>query len=106
MMDVVVIDETPRIRQAVRELLEQHAVRVVGEADDGIAGLHLVLSLHPHVVVMALGIVGLDGIEATRRIKAAAPCITVIGLSVIMTTGSGEPCWWLVRLRCSPRIWP
>ena len=40
------------------------------------------LTRHPHVVVMALGISRLDGIETTRRIKAAAPCITVIGLSV------------------------
>ena len=83
MIDVVLVDDNRKLRQSVREELERHAeLRVVGEADDGIAGLHLALTRHPHVVVMALAISRLDGIETTRRIKAAAPCITVIGLSV------------------------
>ena len=83
MIDVVLVDDNRKLRQSVREELERHAeLRVVGEADYGIAGLHLALTLHPHVVVMALAITRLDGIETTRRIKAAAPCITVIGLSV------------------------
>jgi len=83
MIDVVLVDDNRKLRQSVREELERHAeLRVVGEADDGIAGLHLALTRHPHVVVMALAITRLDGIETTRRIKAAAPCITVIGFSV------------------------
>ncbi len=83
MIDVVLVDDNRKLRQSVREELERHGeLRVVGEADDGIAGLHLALTRHPHVVIMALGISRLDGIETTRRMKAAVPTITVIGLSV------------------------
>ena len=83
MIDVLLIEDNVRVRETVKQELEQHAkLRVVGEAADGIAGLHLALSLRPHVVVMDIGLSRLDGIEATRRIKTAVPDITIIGLSV------------------------
>jgi NarL family two-component system response regulator LiaR len=80
MIDVLLVEDNVRVRQTVKQELEQHAeLRVVGEAADGIAGLHLALSLRPHVVVMDIGLSRLDGIEATRRIKTAIPDTVVIG---------------------------
>ena len=74
MIDVVLVDDNRKLRQSVREELERHAeLRVVGEADDGIAGLHLALTRHPHVVVMALGISRLDALKPRAELRRPRP---------------------------------
>jgi two-component system NarL family response regulator len=60
---------------------------VVGEAANGREALEMVKMLQPDVIVMDVGMKGLNGIEATRQIKAENPRAKVIGLS----THSDEP---------------
>ena len=88
MIDVVVVDDNRKLRQSVREELERHvALRVVGEANDGIAGLHLALALHPHVVVMALGASQLDAITEPNRASMLPHSITAKRTGTIPKTG-------------------
>lgn len=54
---------------------------MTGEAADGIAASQLAQSLRPAVVLMDVGMARLDGVEATRRIRALLPETVVIGMS-------------------------
>jgi two-component system NarL family response regulator len=78
---VLLVDDHAVFRAGLRELLDLHGLDVVGEADDGDAALELVQETAPDVVVMDLDMPGVSGVEATRRISAAAPATRVIVLS-------------------------
>lgn len=69
---VLLVDDHPVVRRGLVELLAgTERFAVVGEAASGEEALRLVHDLSPDVVVMDLGLPGMDGIEATRRILAA-----------------------------------
>lgn len=69
---VVVADDQPVVRAGFAALLDaQPDLQVVGEADDGMALVDLVLRTAPHVAVVDVRMPRLDGIEACRRITAA-----------------------------------
>ncbi len=57
-------------------------LRVVGEARSGEEALELYPAHNAEVVVMDIGLPGMDGIEATRRLKAAFPAVKVVMLTV------------------------
>ena len=76
------------MRQGLRSLLENHAdLRVVGEAGNGEAAVQAVRDLRPDIVVMDIAMPGMNGIEATRRIAAEFPEVSVIGLSLWFPRG-------------------
>ena len=56
-------------------------MEVVGEAGDGEEAVNLATSLKPDVAIVDVSMPKMDGIEATRRIKAACPSINVLILS-------------------------
>jgi len=80
---ILLADDHTVMRRGLRLLLEQQAdFEVVGEADDGRQAVDLAASLHPSVAVLDIGMPLLNGIEATRKIIAAAPAIAVVVLSM------------------------
>jgi DNA-binding NarL/FixJ family response regulator len=79
---VLIADDHRLIREGLRALLEQAGVEVVGEAADGHEAVELARQLRPHVVVMDVGMPGLNGIGATKRIRVEAPLVKVIALSM------------------------
>ena len=54
---------------------------MTGEAADGIAASQLAQTLRPTVVLRDVGMARMDGVEATRRIRALLPDTVVIGMS-------------------------
>jgi DNA-binding NarL/FixJ family response regulator len=80
---ILLADDHAVVRDGVRALLEKQIdMAVVAEAADGREAVQLAEELLPDVVVMDVGMPGLNGIEATRRIIAAHPQIGVVILSM------------------------
>ncbi|MBI5443363.1 MAG: response regulator transcription factor [Deltaproteobacteria bacterium] len=79
---VLLVDDHRMFLAGLRTLLErQEDVSVVGEAENGQAGVALAAELSPDVVMMDLTMPGLNGVEATRQILARVPAARVIALS-------------------------
>jgi DNA-binding response OmpR family regulator len=69
MKTVLVVDDEPRNVQLARDYLE-HAGFAVLAASDGRAALQIARSRHPDLVVLDLGLPGLDGLDVTRALRA------------------------------------
>lgn len=81
-INVMLIDDHRVVRQGLRDFLElQGDIEVVGEASSGEEGVQLARELLPDVVLMDLVMPGIDGVETTRRVKAASPSSRVIVLT-------------------------
>ncbi|KAB2345663.1 response regulator [Actinomadura rudentiformis] len=81
---VLVADDQALLRGSFRALIETSpGLSVVGEAADGAETVELSRTLVPDVVLMDVRMPGMDGIEATRRIRAAPE---TAGVRVLMLT--------------------
>lgn len=60
---VLIIDDHPVLRFAVRVLMEKEGFEVIGETDNGIDGLKIAREKIPNLVVLDIGIPKLDGLE-------------------------------------------
>jgi DNA-binding NarL/FixJ family response regulator len=79
---VLIADDHAVVREGTRRILEQEPdMEVVGEAGDGEEAVNLATSLKPDVAIIDIAMPKLDGIEATKRIKATWPSINVLILS-------------------------
>ena len=67
---VLIVEDNADARETLRALLEMHGHRV-DTASDGAAGLERALALQPEVVLLDVGLPGMDGYEVARRIRAA-----------------------------------
>jgi len=80
---VVLVDDHDVIRTGLRTFLEtQENIIVVGEANNGIDAVTITLATRPDVVVMDISMPEIDGMEATRRLKAKCPNCQVLALTV------------------------
>ncbi|WP_449431464.1 response regulator [Pseudomonas putida] len=81
MNKVLIVDDHPVIRLAVRMLMERHGYDVVAETDNGVAALQLTREHQPNIVVLDIGIPKLDGLEVIARMAAASPGSRVLVLT-------------------------
>ena len=79
---VLLIDDHEITRQGVRSQFEKESgIEIVAEAGDGRTAVALVSKHLPDIVVMDIGLPDLNGIEATRQIRAREPSVKVVALS-------------------------
>jgi NarL family two-component system response regulator LiaR len=79
---ILLADDHVLVREGTRQLLENEKdMAVVGEAGDGEEAVRLTTKLQPDVVIMDIAMPKLNGIEATKRIKALRPDSAVLILS-------------------------
>ncbi|MBN2186620.1 response regulator [Chloroflexota bacterium] len=79
---ILIADDHAFVREGTRRILEQEPdLEVVAEAGNGEEAVALASDLKPDVAIIDVAMPKLDGIEATRRIKALCPAVAVLVLS-------------------------
>src|SRR5262249_4428030 len=82
MIQVLLVDDHAVVRTGFRLLLQsQPDINVAAEAQSGEAACQIYAELNPDVVVMDLGMPGMGGLEALRRIRARNSAARVLALS-------------------------
>jgi DNA-binding NarL/FixJ family response regulator len=79
---ILLVDDHQMFREALRALLERHTnLEVVAETGDGAEALRLARLIQPDIVLMDIGMPGMNGVETTRQMMAAQPSLKVVALS-------------------------
>ncbi len=79
---ILLVEDHVVMREGLRGLISQETdMEVVGEANDGEQAIELARRLRPDVIIMDVRMRGIDGVEATRQIKAEMPDLKVVVLS-------------------------
>ncbi len=81
-MRVLVVDDHSLFRDGIISLLEAAGFEIVGQAGNGLEAIEAVRRLHPEVVLLDISMPQMSGLEALRVIKAEAPDIQVVMLTV------------------------
>jgi two-component system, chemotaxis family, chemotaxis protein CheY len=88
-LKVLVVDDEHYMRKVVRALLMSIGVRTIYEAADGPAGLELIRSMAPDVVIVDWEMPGLDGAAFVRMVRSP-DTFPFPDVPIIMLTGHGE----------------
>ncbi len=78
----LLVDDNEPFRQFVRTTLgARREIEIVGEASDGLEAVRKAEELKPELIVLDIGLPGLNGIEAARRIRKLSPESIILFLS-------------------------
>ncbi len=102
-VSVVIVEDYKLTRVGLKSTLNEYEhINVVGEAEDAIEGIQLIDKLQPDVVLMDLGLPGMNGLEATIKVKEKSANTRVIiltsherGEEVIAALGAGANAYCL-----------
>jgi len=82
MIKILIVDDNPSFRKRVRDFLVTcDDCEVIGEASDGEEAISLALELNPDLVLMDVRMGGMNGLNATQRLRDELPEIGIIILS-------------------------
>ena len=80
-MRVLVVDDHRLMSEGVSNLLLAHGIEVLGIASDGVEAIELMQELNPDVILMDIRMPRLNGLLATRQIKALRPDVKILMLT-------------------------
>ncbi|HKO51575.1 MAG TPA: response regulator transcription factor [Polyangiaceae bacterium] len=82
-MSLLLVDDHPVLRAGLKAMLSAESdMTVIAEADSGSSAVDLALQLKPDLILMDVTLPGLNGAEATRKIKHSRPDSLVLAISV------------------------
>lgn len=80
---ILLADDHPLMRMALKKVLDtQDDFQVIAEAEDGEEAVKKAIELKPDLVILDISMPKLNGLEATRQIKARCPSIAILVLTV------------------------
>jgi two-component system, NarL family, response regulator EvgA len=82
---VLIVDDHPVVRLAVRLVLEQHGYSIVGEADNGVDALQITREVKPDLIILDINIPKLDGLELIPRLRTQEVCPRILVLTTNAT---------------------
>jgi DNA-binding NarL/FixJ family response regulator len=84
---ILIVDDNPVIRRALRQLLEQvDSLEVCGEAANGREAIAKARRLKPNLVVLDFRMPGMNGLDAARGIKHLLPALPVVMFTAFPST--------------------
>lgn len=86
MKKVIIVDDHPVIRFAVRILLERNEMKIVAETNNGVDAIQRVRDLVPDLVLLDIGIPKIDGFQVLERLRALNLPLKIL----ILTSHSGS----------------
>ena len=96
---ILLVDDEHYMRKVVRTMLTSIGIRTVYEAADGPAGLELIRSVAPDVVIVDWEMPGLDGAGFTRMVRSPNT-FPLPDIPIIMLTGHGERARVIEAMQC------
>jgi len=79
MIRVLLVEDHELVRMGLSIMIDKaEDIKLVGEAENGLAGVDMAKQLSPDIILMDIGLPNIDGIEATKRIKAYNSDIKVL----------------------------
>jgi len=82
MIRVLIVDDHELFRQSLKDIVESQAdMVVIGEAATGVEALKQVKKNRPDIILMDVEMPEMDGIDATRQIRASFEGVNIIALS-------------------------
>ncbi len=111
-VNVVIVEDYKLTRVGLKSSLNEfEEIEVIGESEEGERGLEVIKQLKPDIVLMDLGLPGMNGIEATQQIKAFDENIKVIILTshdreeeILAALGSGANAYCLKDIEPSSLV--
>ena len=86
MINVLIVDDHPVMRELLRQVLEPYKdVMIVAEASNGEDAIAQAAQFHPAIAIVDIHLPTLNGIETSKLIKLKSPSTSIIGLT------AGEP---------------
>lgn len=98
---LVLVEDNQVFREALELLLSlRPEIEVVASVDNGASAAAIVSALQPDVVLMDYRLPGLNGVEATREIRAAAPDVNVVCLTASVSRREVEELYEAGAVAC------
>ncbi|HBO4183398.1 TPA: response regulator transcription factor [Pseudomonas aeruginosa] len=92
MSRILIVDDHPVIRMAMKMLLEAEGHQIVGDTDNGVDAISLGRELKPDLVILDIGIPRLDGLEVISRLMVLALPLKILVLRSMQAGAAGFVC--------------
>ena len=82
---ILLVDDAAIMRMMLKDILTKNGYDVVGEAENGVKAVEKYKELKPNLVIMDITMPEMNGIDATKGIKASDP-----GATIVMCSAMGQ----------------
>lgn len=79
---ILIVDDLAAVRRGIRSLLREHSFRVCGEAANGWEAIEKTAELGPDIILMDIGMPGMNGVRAAYEIRRTAPVTKIVFLTI------------------------